>query len=110
MQVGPEHRARYCGGGMQHVMMVVPVDAHVNKTQNVAEKYRQQWTQIIQSAAVRHLNLQHHDRDDDCHHAVAECFQPSSSHLYSESRTRTQKKLSRMFVFVRRPFVRHSKW
>ena len=57
---------------MQHVVVVVPVDAQVDEAQHVAQEHRQQRAQVGEIVAVRHLQLQHHDGDDDGEHAVAE--------------------------------------
>src|SRR5262249_38288359 len=38
VQVRPKDRARYRRGGMQQVMVVVPIDADINETQDVAEE------------------------------------------------------------------------
>jgi hypothetical protein len=39
MQVCPEDRPTHAARSLKQVMMVVPVDAHVQKTQCIAEKY-----------------------------------------------------------------------
>src|SRR6266852_5202493 len=62
-------------------MMVVPVDADINETQDVAEKRRHQRQQFFPTVAVWDLHLQHHDRYDDRDHSVAERLQPSFAHL-----------------------------
>jgi hypothetical protein len=58
---------------VQHVMMVVPVDRQVHEAQHVGEKDRHHAGEIGPIAAMRDLQLQHHDGDDDRDHAVAEC-------------------------------------
>jgi hypothetical protein len=42
MQIGPEHAAADALHGVQQVVMVVPVDADIDKAQDVAEENRQQ--------------------------------------------------------------------
>src|SRR6516164_5540833 len=68
---------------MQQVMVVVPVDADINETQDVAEEDRQYGQQVVRAVAVRHFHFQHHDRDDDRDHAVTESLQSSRPHLPS---------------------------
>jgi hypothetical protein len=65
---------------MQQVMMIVPIDRHINKAENVAEKDRDQAAERLPVSSARHLQFQHHDRDDDGDDAIAECGQPIPSH------------------------------
>src|SRR5215468_12699726 len=81
MQISPEHCTRHPGAGVQHVMMVVPVNADIYETQNIAEEHWQQRPQIFDAIAMRHLHLQHHNGDDNCDHSVTECLQASLRHL-----------------------------
>ena len=67
-------------GGVQHVMVVVPVDAEVDEAQHVAEEHGHERPSAARSVAVRHLQLQHHDGDDDGDHAVAERLEPILFH------------------------------
>src|SRR6266851_10424885 len=62
-------------------MVVAPIDAEKNKTQHIAEKHRNKRTQRSQISPVRRPHLQHHDGDDDGHHAIAERFHASLSHI-----------------------------
>src|SRR5262249_43009825 len=83
VQVCPKDRACYRRGGMQQVVVVVPVDADINETQDVAEEDRQYGQQVVRFVAVRYFHFQHHDRDDDRNPAVAETLQSSRPHLPS---------------------------
>jgi hypothetical protein len=65
---------------VQQEVMIVPVDAHVNKAEDIAEEYRQQRGQGLQGVAMRHLHFQNHDGDDDGQYAIAESFQPVFFH------------------------------
>jgi hypothetical protein len=71
---------------MQQVMVVVPVNADINETQDVAEEDRQYGKQVLRTVAVRHFHFQHHDRDDDRDHAVAESLQSPRPHIPSRLR------------------------
>src|SRR5512146_1617852 len=80
MQVGPKYRPRYLVARMQHMVVVVPIDANVNEAQHVAQEYRDQWHESIDALAAGHLQLQHHAGDDDGDHAIAERFEPAFAH------------------------------
>jgi hypothetical protein len=54
----------------------LPIDASVDETQCVADENRKDGFEISElRSADRHLHFQHHDRNDDGQHAVAESFQ-----------------------------------
>src|SRR3982751_5528313 len=81
MQVCPQDAAGYARAGMEHMVMIVPVDPDVNEAEDVAHEHRGQRREHTQAVAVRNLQLEHHDRDDDCDHAIAECFEPVLAHI-----------------------------
>src|SRR3954471_14529521 len=62
------------------MVVIVPVDADQHEAEEIREKHRQQRRQRRQVGAVRHLELEHHDRDDDGDHAVGERVEPLGSH------------------------------
>ena len=60
--------------------MVIPVDADVDKTEHVGEKNREQRTKRVEVGAVRDLQLQHHDSNDNRDDPIAERFEPVGFH------------------------------
>src|SRR2546422_9051648 len=77
MEIGPENEAGHVLRHLKHVVMVVPVDAYVDKAEDIAQEDGKERPQCREVTAVRDLELQHHDGDDDCEHAVAERFKTS---------------------------------
>ncbi len=61
--------------------MIAPVDTDEDKAKRVAEKYGSDRDQRLPGSLVRNFEFQHHDRDDDRDHSVAERLQPSFAHL-----------------------------
>src|SRR4051812_21143083 len=72
MHVSPQDGAIDSLAGVQQVMMVVPIYGHVDETQDVAEEHRSERGQGRPVGTVRHLELKHHDRNDDSNDAIAE--------------------------------------
>ena len=80
MEVRPEDAAADAFGGLEEVVMVVPVDADVDETEDVAEEDGQERFQGGEVGGVRDFQFQHHDGDDDREDAVAEGFEPGGFH------------------------------
>ena len=57
--------------------MIVPVYCNIQKAEDIAEKGGCKGDECAQIRPVRRLQLEHHDRDNDGDHTVAECFQPA---------------------------------
>jgi hypothetical protein len=65
---------------VEQMMMVIPVNANVDKAQHITEKAGEQGSQRSEARPVWNLQLQYHDGDDDGHYAIAECLKPTFSH------------------------------
>ncbi len=94
VQVGPEDRPAHMLRDMEHVVMIVPVDADIDEAQDVAEEDRQERPECREVAAERNLHLQDHDGDDDGEDAVTECFHPILAHGSSLSLRKAQGAMS----------------
>src|SRR6266478_1811311 len=80
MEVRPQYSTSDTIRESEHVMVVVPIDAQQDKAQHIDEEYRHQPRKCSEIGAVRHLQLQYHDRNKDCDYAVGEGAQSLSSH------------------------------
>jgi hypothetical protein len=54
------------------MVVVVPVDGQINEAQHIADQVGRQRAERRPIGAVRHLQIQHHDGDDDGDDAIAE--------------------------------------
>src|SRR5215469_14755743 len=57
-------------------MMIVPIDADVDVTEQVDQRSRDDGPQSAPIGSVGDLYFKHHDSDDDCNHAIAERLHP----------------------------------
>src|SRR3954471_4611042 len=78
--IGPEDAALDVLDGVEHVVMIVPVDADVDEAEHVAQEHRDHRYEGREIRSVRYLHLQHHHRDDDRDHAIAERLEPALPH------------------------------
>jgi hypothetical protein len=85
MQIRPHNLAVYPSRRLQEMVMIVPIDTQINETQNIAQKYRQQRFEGHQIRTVRNLQFQHHNRNNDGKHTVAESFEPRFVHIPSQA-------------------------
>src|SRR5258708_5112036 len=80
MEIGPQNPPAHFLHGVQHVVVIVPINAHVDEAQHITQEIGDQGLERIRGFAVRHLELQHHDGDDDGDDAIAESFEPGAVH------------------------------
>jgi hypothetical protein len=72
--------------GLEHIVMIVPMTAHVSKAHHITQKRRQHEQQRRRISHMRRLHLQHHDRDDDGNHPASKRLQPIFFHAESVAR------------------------
>src|SRR5579871_4585928 len=65
------------------MVMIVPINSDVHKAEDVAQENRREWNERGNTVPLRRLQLQHHNRNDDRDHSIAECFKPSRPHSLS---------------------------
>ena len=80
VQVRPQNLSVDSVCGVEHVVMIVPVDAQVDEAQHVSQKHRHEGPERFPVGPMRDPQFQHHDRDQDRDHAVAERFETSFIH------------------------------
>ena len=80
--IRPQDLAVDAIGGVEHVVMVVPVDAQKHKAHRVGQKDRQQRTQHNPGSAVGRSELEHHDCHQNRDHTVGERFHPGFCHAH----------------------------
>ena len=85
VQVRPEDSAIDVLDRLHQVMVIVPVDAEMNKTEHITGQHRRQRLQRRPGGSVRYIELQHHDCDDDGEYTVAEGFHASLAHRQSST-------------------------
>ena len=81
MEVRPEDAAGDMFGGVEEVMVIVPVNGDVDEAEDVTQKDGEERLQLGEAGAVRDFQFQHHDGDDDGDDAVAEGFEPGGFHF-----------------------------
>src|SRR3569832_2040772 len=66
--------------GVQHVVMVAPVDPDIDEAERIEQQRPPRLRQRVERHAMRRLQVQHHDGDDDGDHAIAERLDPPLAH------------------------------
>ena len=85
MQIGPQDAAVHTLGGLEHVVMIAPVNADIDEAQGIDQHMRQHRQQRGQGGFFGDLKFKDHDGDDDRNHTIGECFRASFTHHTSPS-------------------------
>lgn len=67
-------------GDVHQMVVIVLVDADVDKAEDVREKQRKNREERRDIITVRDAELQHHNRDEDSDHTVTKGFEASGFH------------------------------
>ena len=74
MKIGPKNDSVHVLHSVEHVMMIVPINPNINKTEDIAEKYRKKRLKSAKVIARRRFHLENHDGDDNGDHSISEGF------------------------------------
>jgi hypothetical protein len=86
VHVGPQRAAVDGLYHLHQVVVVVPVDPDHHEAQQVGEQLALLVQDVGEMIPVRRPQLEHEDRDEDGHHAIAEGEHALGSHRASMSR------------------------
>ncbi len=89
VQVRPQNAATNGSDGLEQMVMIVPVDAHVHEAEHVAHEDRAKALQVLEARSVGRNEFQDHDRDDDRDDAVAERLEAALVYLVPRSHVRS---------------------
>src|SRR5690242_2665935 len=93
MQVRPKDFAVHTFSGLQQVVVVVPVNTHIQETHDIAEKHRHLTTERREARTVRSPQVEHHNGDDDREYSIAEGFHATLLHLLNPAHPEESTKL-----------------
>src|SRR5262245_4996623 len=81
MEICPQYAAIDVFAGLQHVMVIAPIDSDKDESENITEKSRNNRPEGGQACAERNSQLKHKDGYDHSDHAIAECFHAGFGHF-----------------------------
>src|SRR5580704_2484360 len=89
MEIGPEHGAIHVMDDLEHVMVVVPVDAEKDEAERIHEEARSHVAleEGRESRSVWPVQFEHHDGDKNRDHPVAERLESSFAHRSASRRS-----------------------
>jgi hypothetical protein len=65
---------------LQEMMVIAPIDAEENKTQNITQEHRRKRQKDAYIGALRYSQFEHHNSDNDGDNPIAECFHAPFGH------------------------------
>src|SRR5215510_14632349 len=86
MKIRPQNAPGHPLTGIEHMVMIVPVDTDVYEAEDIAQKHGGDRRERSETVAVRNFHLKYHDGDDDRDDAVAERLEPVFAHQTSQKR------------------------
>src|SRR5262245_34146955 len=86
MKIRPQNAPGHSRAGMEHTLMIIPIDTDVYEAEDIAQKHGSDRRERSETVAVRNFHLKHHDGDDDRDGAIAERLEPVLAHRTSGKR------------------------
>ena len=74
MNVCPQNRSGNVFHRMKQMMMVIPVNGNIDKTDDITDKLRGKIPQRLPVGTMGNFQFQHHDGNDNGNHSIAESF------------------------------------
>src|SRR5215468_9015270 len=112
MKVGPEEATAHTFDDLKKMMVISPVNAPQNETQNVTEEDRRERSQRQQIRSSGHAKLKDHDRNNDCDNAVTKGFDAIAGHFRLRILTRPFSPIlkgSRVYLYSRLTLCRQNR-
>src|ERR1043166_6622903 len=99
MQIRPQDATVHMLGSLEQVMVIVPIDPNKHKTQEVTDKDWNERAEGRQVHALRHMQFEHHNGNDNGYHSITKCFESSLVHFrFSLTARRASARRNRRLV------------